>query len=90
MLTDFGFIAREEGDDFLILTCPGCTKDIMFTQFVDPAVIHTTVNTHVDHCTAEQAPTPYSGLESAGLAEAVAGRRGRACATDRSFADPVR
>src|SRR2546428_181009 len=77
MLTDFDFIAREEGDDFLILTCPGCTTHIMFTQFVDPVVIHTTVHTHVDHCAARQGPTPSSSLESAGLAEAVAGRRGR-------------
>jgi hypothetical protein len=87
MLTDFGFFAREEGDDFLILTCPGCTTDIMFTQFVDPVVIHTTVNTHVNHCAAQRAPTPHSGLESAGFVEAVAGRRGRVFASDRSFAE---
>ena len=74
MFTDFGFIAREEGDDFLILTCPGCTTDIMFTQFVDPVVIHTTVNAHVDHCGANHAqhPRQWQGREGEPLRQTAA------------------
>ena len=50
MLEDTGFIAREEGDEFLVLTCPECHRDIIFTQRVDPVVIRESTHTHADHC----------------------------------------
>jgi hypothetical protein len=53
MLEETGFIAREEGDEFLILTCPECHTRIIFTQRVDSAVIHETANNHVGRCDAE-------------------------------------
>ncbi len=51
MLEETGFIAREEGDEFLILTCPWCWQDMIFTQRADPVVIREAATTHVDHCT---------------------------------------
>ena len=74
MHKDFGFSVREEGDDFLILTCPCCTKDIMFTQFVDPVVIRNAVNRHANHCAAGEAPRRYPGLDSTPVAATVSGR----------------
>ena len=50
MLEETGFIAREEGDEFLILWCPRCTEEIIFTQLADPAVVRETANSHADRC----------------------------------------
>lgn len=51
MLEETGFIAREEGDEFLILTCPRCSKDMIFTQRADLAVICEATSTHTYRCT---------------------------------------
>ena len=58
MLEETGFIAREEGDEFLILTCPGCNSNIIFTQRADPAVIHEAANNHADRCGTEPQSHP--------------------------------
>jgi hypothetical protein len=58
MLEDTGFNVREETDDFLILTCPWCAEDIMFTQFADPSAIRETANRHADHCVARWTRVP--------------------------------
>lgn len=50
MLEETGFIAREEGDEFLVLTCPGCSKTIIFTQQTDPMAIRVATDIHADRC----------------------------------------
>jgi hypothetical protein len=68
MLEETGFITREEGDEFLILTCPACRKRIIFTQQADPGVIRETASTHAGRCA-----TPR-GHRSRMAGTAVAGR----------------
>lgn len=53
MLEEMGLIAREEGDEFLILTCPGCNTRMIFTQRVEPTVIHEEATNHAGRCAAE-------------------------------------
>lgn len=50
MLEETGFFAREEGDEFLVLTCPRCSKNIIFTQRADPADICEAAATHTYRC----------------------------------------
>lgn len=50
MLEETGFIAHEEGDEFLILTCPKCGTDIIFTQRADPVVIREAAGRHAGRC----------------------------------------
>lgn len=50
MLEETGFGAREERDEFLILTCPRCAKDIMFTQHADPVAVRETASNHAHRC----------------------------------------
>lgn len=50
MLEETGFIAREEGDEFLVLTCPGCSTTIVFTQRTDPMAIRVATDIHADRC----------------------------------------
>ena len=58
MFEETAFGVREEADDFLILTCPWCTEDIMFTQFADPGVVRETVNHHAQRCSAGRVRSP--------------------------------
>lgn len=53
MLEETGLIAHEEGDEFLILTCPGCDADIIFAQRADPTVIQEMAKSHAGRCVAE-------------------------------------
>lgn len=69
MLEETGFSAREEGDEFLILTCPRCAKDIMFTQHADPVVIRETAGNHAHRCSTQR-----RGRHARLAATAVAGR----------------
>jgi hypothetical protein len=50
MLEETGFIAREEGDEFLVLTCPECSTSIVFTQRVDLLAIRVATDTHTNRC----------------------------------------
>lgn len=50
MLEETGFIAHEEGDEFLILTCPRCSEEIIFTQLADPVTVREAANSHGDRC----------------------------------------
>jgi hypothetical protein len=77
MLEETGFLAREELDDFLILTCPRCGEDIVFTQRADPAAIRETAQRHTGRCSARRAELPRgSGVEVPRSAWTVRGGKG--------------
>ena len=73
MLEETGFIAREEGDEFLVLTCPGCMKEIVFTQLADPHILRETATRHVVGCGAHR--TSQKRSVNARLAETAVSRR---------------